>query len=184
MPAELAAAEAAAGKPEEVSSLDDQLRLEVPAPADSAIVVTRRFDAPRPVVFAALTRPERLRRWRGARGWPVVECEVELRVNGAWWVLSRGPQGELRAQRGVYREIVPGHRLVYVETYDDPRLAGECRVTVGLDDVGGGTALTNILRLPYRPARDQPLRSSMEISIGEGFDRLAALLDLVAVERK
>src|SRR5262245_60724615 len=145
--------------------------------------MTRRFDVPRRIVFAALIRPDLLTRWRGARGWQVVECEVDLRINGAWRLLMRGPQGDLMAQRGVYREIVPGHRLVYTESGDDPWLPDECLVTVALDETGGATTLTATLRFRCQPARDSALRSPMEVGLGEGFDRLGELLRLVPVDR-
>jgi len=54
------------------------------------LVLTRSFHAPRPLVFEALTRPELLKRWFGARGWNLVECEVDLRVGGAWRPMERG----------------------------------------------------------------------------------------------
>jgi uncharacterized protein YndB with AHSA1/START domain len=138
--------------------------------------MTRRFDAPRRIVFAALTRPDRLTRWHGARGWQVIECEVDLRINGAWRLLSRGPRGELMTQRGAYREIVPGHRLVYTESCDHPWFPGECLVTVALDETGGATTLTMTLRFSSQWARERARQSPMEADRGEGFDRLGALL--------
>src|SRR5213593_2245886 len=58
--------------------------LQVTTPTDREIVLTRVFDAPRRLVFDALTKPELLTRWFGPRGWSLVVCEVDLRVGGAW----------------------------------------------------------------------------------------------------
>jgi uncharacterized protein YndB with AHSA1/START domain len=66
-------------------------RVEVTTPTDREIVLARNFAAPLDLVFAALTTPDLLRRWYGARGWNLVSCEIDLRVGGAWRYASEGP---------------------------------------------------------------------------------------------
>ena len=56
----------------------DSCRLVVTTPTDREIRLTRVFDAPARLVFAAWTRPELLMHWFGARGWSLVTCEVCL----------------------------------------------------------------------------------------------------------
>ena len=46
--------------------------LKVTTPTDREIVLTRVFDAPRRLVFDALSKPELLKRWFGPRGWSLV----------------------------------------------------------------------------------------------------------------
>jgi uncharacterized protein YndB with AHSA1/START domain len=43
---------------------------------------------------------------------------------------------------GVYQELVPGERLVYTDSFDDPGLPGEMTVTVSLTAVSVGTDVT------------------------------------------
>ena len=76
-------------------------------PSDREITLTRLFDAPRRLVFDAMTRPEHVRRWWGIldERYSVTVCEIDLRVGGRWRFVGRGPQGEF-AFHGVYREIV------------------------------------------------------------------------------
>jgi uncharacterized protein YndB with AHSA1/START domain len=50
--------------------------LEITMPAEREIVMTRVFDAPRTLVFDALTKPELLQRWYGPRGWSLVVCDI------------------------------------------------------------------------------------------------------------
>ena len=45
--------------------------LKVATPTDCEIVLTRVFDAPRQMVFDALTKPELLKRWFAPHGWSV-----------------------------------------------------------------------------------------------------------------
>src|SRR5215831_18353622 len=92
--------------------------LKVTTPTDREIVMTRVFDAPRHMVFEALTKPELLKRWFGPRGWTLPVCEIDLRVGGAWRFVLHGPDGRDIGMRGVYKEIVPPERLVHSESFD------------------------------------------------------------------
>ncbi|GAA3445378.1 SRPBCC family protein [Planomonospora venezuelensis] len=159
-----------------MSLMKDSAALTVTTPADTEIVLTRRFAAPRRLVFDAWTRPELLRRWYGARGWNLVVCEVDLRVGGAWRFVSRGPGGEEMGSRGVYREVAPPGRLVFTESYDDRWFPGETLVTTVLTEQGGTTTLTGTLTFPSREVRDAVLASPMERGVGESCDRLAEVL--------
>ena len=58
--------------------------LNIVTQGDREIVMTRAFNAPRPLVFDAMTKPELVSRWLGVFGglqrWP--RCEIDLRVGG------------------------------------------------------------------------------------------------------
>lgn len=146
------------------------LRVTTPAPTD--IVLTRVFNAPRHLVFDTLTKPELLRRWFGARGWRLVECEVELRVGGSWRFVSVGPDGLKMGQGGVYREVRAPDRLVYTESYDDQWVPGESLVTAVLSERAGLTTLQTTLRYSSPEVRDLVLATPMERGVGESYDRL------------
>ncbi len=146
------------------------LRVTTPAPTD--IVLTRVFNAPRHLVFDTLTKPELLRRWFGARGWRLVECEVELRVGGSWRFVSVGPDGLKMGQGGVYREVRAPDRLVYTESYDDQWVPGESLVTAVLSECAGLTTLQTTLRYSSPEVRDLVLATPMERGVGESYDRL------------
>lgn len=146
--------------------------LRVTTPASTDIVLTRVFNAPRHLVFDTLTKPELLRRWFGARGWRLVECEVELRVGGSWRFVSVGPDGLKMGQGGVYREVRAPDRLVYTESYDDQWVPGESLVTAVLSERAGLTTLQTTLRYSSPEVRDLVLATPMERGVGESYDRL------------
>jgi uncharacterized protein YndB with AHSA1/START domain len=150
--------------------------LTVATPTDREIVLVRVFDAPRRMVFDALTRPELLRRWFGARGWNLVVCEVDLRVGGAWRFVSRGPDGTELGHGGVYGVIVPPDRLVYTELFDDQSYPGESLITHVLVERDARTTLTSTLRYASREGRDIALGYPMERGVAEGYERLDELL--------
>jgi uncharacterized protein YndB with AHSA1/START domain len=156
--------------------------VKVIAPGDREIVMTRTFAAPARLVFAALTEPDLVKRWLGARGWNVVDAEIDLRVGGRWRFVSEGPGGARMGQGGVYREVVPYERLVYTEEYDDQWVPGECVATVTLVEHAGSTTLSTHLAYPSRDARDQVLSSPMERGVGEGYERLDILLSTMEAQ--
>lgn len=141
----------------------------------TGLVLTRTFDAPAPLVFAALTRPDLLPRWYGARGWTLTVCEVDLRPGGAWRFVSRGPAGAEMETYGEYREVVPPVRLVQTECHPG-RPEGDALVTTVLDEAAGRTVMTVTVRYSSSEARDHVLRSPMERGAGESYDRLADVL--------
>jgi uncharacterized protein YndB with AHSA1/START domain len=154
--------------------------LEVEARGDREIVMTRVFDAPRELVFDALTKPELLKRWFGPHGWTLTECEVDLRVGGAWRFFSHGPEGSTMGMRGVYREIVRPERVVYTESFDEWAEQGSALITTTLVERDGRTTLTCVSVAPSREVRDAVIASGMEHGAAETYDRLADTLRTLA----
>lgn len=120
--------------------------MRVITPTQQKLVLTRVFDAPRSLVFNALTKPEMLERWLRPRGSSLVVCEIDLRVGGAFRFVWRSAERAL-AMRGVYREIVPPERLVHTQSFDDG-YPDESLVTTVLVEQGGKTTLTTTVLYP------------------------------------
>jgi uncharacterized protein YndB with AHSA1/START domain len=159
--------------------------LKVTTPTDREIVMTRVFDAPRGLVFDALTKPELLKRWFfGPPGWSLVVCEIDLRVGGGYRFVWRGPDGTEMGMRGVYREIVPPERYVGTESYDQSWYPGDAVGTTVLVEQGGKTTLTLTVRYESQEARDAVLKTPMEHGVAVGYDRLAELLTLILAAEK
>jgi uncharacterized protein YndB with AHSA1/START domain len=151
--------------------------LRVTTPSDREIVLTRTFTARRRMVFDALTKPELLVRWFGARGWNLVVCEVDLRVGGGWRFVSRGPDGAEMGHGGVYRVVAPPERLVYTELFDDQSYPGESLVTQQFVEHGANTTLVSTVRYATPEGRDTVLRYPMARGAGESYDRLDSLFE-------
>ena len=158
--------------------------LRVTAPGDREIVLVREFDAPADLLFDALTRPDLLVRWYGARGWNLLSCQVDLRVGGKWRFVSRGPDGAEMAQSGVYRQVLRPVHLVYSEVFDDQSYPGEAVITQSLREHAGITSLTSIVRYSSSEARDIVLRYPMARGVGESYDRLDNVLAELAQPRE
>ncbi len=152
--------------------------LMVTAAGEREIVIARRFDAPRALVFDAYTRPELVRRWLlGPPGWQMPVCEIELRVGGRYrYVWRHEADGREMGIGGVFREIVRPERLVATEKFDESWYPGEAVSTLVLTEAGGWTQLTQTVRYESREARDTALTSGMDKGLEFGFNRLAELL--------
>jgi uncharacterized protein YndB with AHSA1/START domain len=159
-----------------VSSAANSGTFTVTTPSDCEIQLSRVFDAPRQLVFEALTRPEHIKRWWGCLGdgYSVPVCEVDLRPGGKWRFVNRHPQGEAEFY-GVYREIVPPERLVYTEIYA-PFPDGSSLVTTVLTEEHGKTRMTVTALYPSLQVRDTVIQTGMERGAAISYDRLEDLV--------
>jgi uncharacterized protein YndB with AHSA1/START domain len=156
----------------------DTLKLNVSTPSDLEILMTREFNAPRHLVFAAMTNPELLKRWfYGPDGWALEECEVSLQVGGKYRYVWRGPEGERMVSGGVCKEIAPPEKWVATEKFEDPWFPGESIVTMLWKDSNGGTSFSLNMLFETKEARDGALQSGMETGVAAGYDRLDPILD-------
>ncbi len=149
-------------------------------PSDREIRMTRLFDAPRRLVFEAMSKPEHITQWWGqlGDGYSVPVCEADVRPGGKWRYVNRHPKGEAEFY-GVYREVAPPDRMVFTEIFA-PFPDAESIVTVELKDENGKTRFTITSQYPSREVRDMVLKSGMERGAAISYDRLeevAAALD-------
>ena len=92
--------------------------LKVTLPSDREVRLSRVFDAPRSMVYDALTKPELLKRWFGPRGFSLLVCEVDLRVGGRWRFVLKGPDGNTMGMSGTYLELSPPDGSVHTEAFN------------------------------------------------------------------
>ncbi len=150
----------------------------VATPSDLEIAMPRVFNAPRRLVFDALTKPELVKQWLlGPPGWSMPVCEIDLRVGGAYrYVWRNAAKGKEMGSGGVFREIVLHERIVCTELFDDAWYAGEALATNVLTEQGGKTTLILTVLYQLRETRDAVLKSGMESGVAVSYDRLEELL--------
>ena len=144
----------------------------VTTPSDTEIRLTRLFDAPRDLVFEAMTRPEHIKRWWGnlGDGYSVPVCEVDFRVGGKWRFVNRHPKGDAEFY-GVYREINPPSRVVFTEIFA-PFPDVESIVTGELLEEAGKTRLVATSQYPSKVVRDMVLQTGMDKGAAKSYDAL------------
>jgi len=152
-------------------------KLRLSTPSDREIAMTRAFDAPRKLVWDALTKPELVKRWLGVfSGHTMALCEIDLRVGGRYRYVWRLSNGAEMGMGGVYRDIVPLERLVATERFDGAWSPGEAIGTVSLKEQGGRTTMTTLVLYDSKEVRDGVLKSPMETGVAAGYETLDGLL--------
>jgi len=152
--------------------------LQVTTPSEREIAMTRVFNAPRELVFKALTTPELVKKWlTGPPGWSMEVCEIDLRVGGAYRYVWNGPTKEVMGLGGVFREIVRPEQFSATEKFDNPWYPGEAIVSQALVEANGVTTLTLTVLYESQVIRDGVLKTPMEQGVGASFNNLAEMLE-------
>ncbi|MRR58413.1 MAG: SRPBCC domain-containing protein [Deltaproteobacteria bacterium] len=153
---------------------------------DQDMVITRRFDAPRELVWKAWTEPEQLMRWWGPKGFTSPACAIDLSVGGRYLFCMRSPEGQDFWSTGTYRDIVVPERIVCSDSFADehgnvvpathygmsPYFPLELQVTVTLVEDAGRTRMT----LRHEGIPPGEMRELCEAGWNESFDKLAEIL--------
>lgn len=100
-----------------------------------------RVLATKPVkVYRAFTEADAMAKWLPPNGFTCTVHHFEAKVGGTFKMSFRNfTTGGSHSFGGKYLELVPGERLRYTDTFDDPNLPGEMQVTVTLKAVSVGT---------------------------------------------
>ncbi len=127
---------------------------------DRVLIESRRFRATPDRIFAAWTDPNVMAKWFfSGTGW-TANVESDPRVGGLYKVEMVTPAGEVLAQHGEWKELVPYSRISFTWNND---LVQDTLVTIELSASEEGThmTLTHLL-----PAVDQILTLHREGWIG------------------
>ncbi len=112
--------------------------------ADHELLLTRVFDAPRPLVFRAWVEAGQAMQWWGPQGFTTLSCEIDARPGGHFRSCMRAPDGTVYCKQGVYQEVLAPERLVFTFAWEDA--AGnpghQTLVTITFDEQGARTRLT------------------------------------------
>ena len=101
-------------------------------------VITTRPDK----VYRAFIEPDAIASWLPPFGFLCTVHELDAQVGGKHRMSFRNfTTGQSHSFGGTYLELVPGERLVYTDSFDDPNMPGEMKVTVTLKAVSMGTEI-------------------------------------------
>ena len=141
--------------------------------AQHELVISRIFDAPRPLVFKAWSAAEHMVRWLGPKDYTSPHCTMDFRVGGAYRACIRAPEGKEYWMRGIYREIMAPERIVFTFSWEEEGERGlENLVTITFAEQGNKTRMT------FRQAFFESVseRDSHNGGWTSCFDRLAQFL--------
>ncbi len=159
-----------------------------PAPVRE-LTLTRTFDAPRDLVFAAFTDPLQLARWWGPHNFTNPVCEIDARVGGKLRIDMRGPAGTaydiIYKLTGTVREVAPPERLVFTVALheDDGSICLENLTSVTFTEHAGRTTITLHVRVIQATAAAEAHLAGMEAGWSQGLERLADHVANIATSR-
>src|SRR5262245_60955676 len=122
-------------------------------PSDHELVITRTFDAPRRLVWAAFTDPKHLPNWQPTQATMPV-CEIDLRAGGTWHYVYRTAQGQEFGATGTFREVDPPRQFVQVMSLNGE----ENTSTTTFTEEDGRTTVTVANRYASKASREQALQ--------------------------
>jgi uncharacterized protein YndB with AHSA1/START domain len=90
--------------------------------ADTDFVLSRVFDAPRDLVFAAWTQRDHLLKWFGPKGTTLIAgISADFRAGGTFHYGMRMPDGKAMWGKWVFRELKAPERIVLVSSFSDEK---------------------------------------------------------------
>lgn len=147
----------------------------VTMPSDVETVITRTFNAPRPLVFEVRTDCKHLPHWMyGPDDWKMTSCQMELAPGGPiHWVWGK-PTGETMQITGTVKEVAAPERIDFTECWGEDW--PETLDTVLFTEESGATTVELRMLFPSKAARDAAMETGMTDGTDMSYNRLDAYL--------
>lgn len=140
------------------------------------VMITRRFEAPRMMLWAAMTDPVLIPCWWGPRELTTTVEKLDLKPDGEWRFIQKDASGKEFGFHGVTKSIVPLERIVQTFNFEGIPPGHEVVQTMMLKDGDGDTTeLTQIAQYKTLDDLEGMIQSGMESGMRESMDRLAEL---------
>ncbi|CAN5584565.1 SRPBCC family protein [soil metagenome] len=147
--------------------------------SDRETMVTRSFDAPARLLFAAWSKAELFREWwvPASYGMTLLSCEMDVRVGGGYRLVFKHPaSGEPMAFFGRYLDVVPDTRISWTNEESENGAV----TTVTFSEQDGRTLVTIHDLYPSKEVLDAEIDGGATGGISETLDQLAAFVATLA----
>lgn len=140
---------------------------------ERAILITRSFNAPRALVFDAMSKPDMVKHWlHGPPGWTMTTCRMDQHAGGTYRWAWTNADGREMGMGGRIIEITPPERMVTTEKFDDAWYEGEATNTLTLTEENGVTLMSLVVEYESTKARDGVLAGPMSTGLDASYDQL------------
>lgn len=145
-------------------------------PGVPLIIITRRFDAPRDLVYRAYTEPELLALWLAGCDATMTIERYELRDGGRWRYLTHAPDGVVHAFHGVFHGTPSPDGIV--QTFEYEGGPGQVSLdTYTFDELGGAwTEVRSVSCFQSVENRDRVVEQGAELGARNSAEQLARVL--------
>lgn len=148
-------------------------KVKVASHGERAILITRSFNAPRSLVFDAMSKPDMVKHWlHGPPGWTMSTCSMDQHAGGTYRWAWTNADGREMGMDGRIIEITPPERLVTTEKFDDAWYEGEATNTLTLTEENGVTLMLLVVEYESTKARDVVLAGPMSTGLDASYDHL------------
>lgn len=139
--------------------------------------MSRVFNAPRELVWKAMTDPQHMAQWWGPRQYTTLVEQMDVREGGAYRYIHTNDAGERHVFYGTFLQMVPPERLSYTFEYE-PWAGHASTDTIYLEELENGkTKVTSVTTFNNIEDMEGMLQSGMEEGSTESWDRLEELLE-------
>ena len=157
--------------------------------SETDLVLERTLDAPRHLVWTALTTPEHIRKWWAPRPYQTPAVELDLRPGGRFYNKMTGPDGFEAVGNGCVLDVATGERMVWTSALGPgwrpndlgPEGCGALAFTaiMTLEDAGDGKTLYRAIAMHRNPADAE---THAKMGFHDGWGTCADQLGEVAAE--
>jgi len=145
-------------------------------PGRQDIIFRHVFDAPREIVWQALTDPKLVPNWYGPRKYEAIVDEMDVRPGGRWRFINRGSDGQEFGFHGVYHSIEAPERMVQTTEFEG--VPGHVGLETGMltTTADGKTLFESVALFPSVEDRDMNVANGMEGGARETYQRLEEVI--------
>jgi uncharacterized protein YndB with AHSA1/START domain len=152
--------------------------------------ISREFDAPVALMFEVYSTVEHLSKWLSPEGFETVKADLNFTPGGTYFYGIRGPGGFEMWGKQRFLEIVPGDKIVFIQSFSnpeggmgrhpmDPNWPEELLATTRFEALGPNRTRVTVTWAPYESdaageAAFDSARGSMTGGFTGTFDKLEA----------
>lgn len=85
------------------------------------LTMTRTFDTPKDNLYKYWSDPDYMKTWWWPAWFTCPECQMDFKV---WWKYlncMRSPEWQNFWSTGIYKEIIPGNKIVFTDNFSDEK---------------------------------------------------------------
>jgi len=100
-------------------NVDKMERFLAEKPSGKELVITKELNAPKELVYKVWTQKEHLEKWWGPKGFDINVSKFDFVPGGTFLYSIAMPDGSEMTGLFVYLEIVPGEKVIFVNSFAD-----------------------------------------------------------------
>lgn len=148
-------------------------------PGKQELFITREFDAPKELVFKALTDPKLYAQWLGPKDYTMELEKFEPVTGGSWRYIHKDTKGHAFAFRGVNHEVSAPDRIISTFEFEGlPEKGHVILETLKLETLPDKRTKLKVQSVFQSVAdRDGMVQAGMERGVTDSYNRLEELLE-------